>query len=189
VATTTADGLTEQLRIKQGTRLEIKLTTVDQPQLIKAAELIKQSWDQIGFKTTIEVIGRDKIISDTINNRNYEALLFGQNLGSDPDPFAFWHSSQSTFPGLNLAVFSSRQIDELLETGRSSKTTEERQKIYQNFSRQLALELPAIFIYNPRYTYVQSRLLHGNTLGRIGIAADRFTTVSQWYLNTKRVWR
>jgi len=186
-ATTTSDGITHQVRKKNAWYLEIELTTVDQPETIKTAEIIKESWDQIGVKTNLVIIDRSKILQDTIKPRNYEALLFGENLGSDPDPFPFWHSSQNEHPGLNLAIFTNKTVDKLLEDARKTNNWEERKKNYLEFQKIVAEELPAIFLYNPTYTYPQDQKIKGFDLIGIAVPADRFANINDWYVKTKRI--
>ncbi len=188
-ATTTPDGLTEQIRKKKDWYLNITLTTVDQPENVKAAEIIKQSWDQIGFKTTLNIIDKSKILQEIINLREYEALLFGENIGSDPDPFPFWHSSQNEYPGLNLAIFTDKKVDKILEDARKTNNWDERKKNYATFQDIIAQQLPAIFLYNPTYTYPQDKSLKGFNLFGISAPADRFANLSDWYVKTKRVWK
>jgi peptide/nickel transport system substrate-binding protein len=189
VSTTTEDGLTEQVREKNKIRLEVTLTVVEQEHLIAIANSIKSAWDQIGVHTTIITVDRSKILTDVINNRSYEALLFGQNMGSDPDPFAFWHSSQNSYPGLGLSIGTNRRVDEIIEGARINTDPTKRQEQYQELLSIISKELPAIFLYNPYYVYVQDRDIKGNTLEHLSVPADRLSNMSQWYINTRRIWR
>ena len=187
--TTTADGLSEQMRKKKTYTLAVTLTTADSPQNEAAAKIIKQCWERIGIKTTIELVDKTRIIPDVINSRKYEALLFAENLGFDPDPFPFWHSSQIDFPGLNLSLFSDKQADELLEKGRQTTDGEKRAQYYQSFEKIIAQKLPAIFIFSPYYTYIQDNSVRGFNLKIIADPSDRFSNLASWYVRTKRVWK
>lgn len=186
-ATTTASGLTEQLRRKGSYSLEIILTVADQPQYLETANIIKSGWEQIGFKVSLDVIDKTKIVVDKISPRKYEALLFSENMSSDPDPFAFWHSSQNEYPGANLAVFANKTVDTLLENGRKTTNVEERTKYYWEFQKIVAKELPVIFLYSPTYTYPQDKTVKGFDVGYISSYSDRFNNLSEWYVKTKRV--
>ncbi len=176
-------------RQKNDKILEITLTTVNQPENTKAAELIQQAWQNIGVKVNLEIIEGSKISRETIKPRNYQALLFGIIIGSNPDPYPFWHSSQSQDPGLNLAVFENRNVDKLLEDARKTANEQERQAKYQEFQNILSAELPAIFLYNPTYTYVVDQKIKGINTERIIIPADRFNNFGDWYIKTKRVYK
>lgn len=187
--TTTEDGINQQVRKKGDWYLEITLTTVDQPQNVQTAELIKSFWEQIGFKTKLNIVGEAKILQDAINPREYQALLFGENMGSDPDPFPFWHSTQNEHPGLNLAIFSNKTVDQLLEEARKTNDWEERKKKYNEFQKIIAEQLPAIFLFNSTYTYPLDKSIKGFDAWGIAVPADRFANLSEWYLKTRRVWK
>jgi len=187
--TTTEDGVSQSVRKKGNWYLEITLTTVDQPKNIETAELIKNFWDEIGFKTTLKIVGETKILQETINPREYQALLFGENLGSDPDPLPFWHSAQNEYPGLNLAIFSNKTVDKLLEDARKINNWEERKKKYNEFQKIIAEELPTIFLFNSTYTYPVDKNIKGFDAWGIAVPADRFANLNEWYIKTRRVWK
>lgn len=187
VSTTTVEGLTQQFRVKKDFSLEITLTTADQPQYVAVAQIIKSNWEQIGFKVNLNIVDKTKIVADNIASRKYEALLFSQNMSSDPDPFAFWHSSQNEYPGANLAVFTNKQVDQLLEDGRKNIDLEKRTKNYWEFQKILAKELPVIFLYSSTYTYAQDKDIKGFDVSEISSYYDRFANINEWYIKTKRV--
>lgn len=186
-ATTTADGLTEQLRRKNNYNLEIILTVPDQPQYLETANIIKNSWQQIGFKVSLDVVDKAKIVQDKISPRKYEALIFSENMSSDPDPFAFWHSSQNEYPGANLAIFANKTVDNLLENGRKTNSLEERIKYYWEFQKIVAKELPVIFLYSPTYSYPQDKKVMGFDISMVASYSDRFNNINEWYVKTRRV--
>lgn len=168
--------------------LEITLTTVNQTENRKAAELIRDSWQNIGFKVNLEIIEAGKIGRQVIKPRSYQILLFGIIVGSNPDPYPFWHSSQIQDPGLNLALLANREIDSLLEEAKKTTDPQIQQKNYQRFNDILAAEIPAIFLYHPTYTYVADQKIKGINLDQIVIPADRFNNLEDWYVKTKRRW-
>jgi len=188
-STSTDNGLIEQVRTKTKWTLGITLTTVDQSPNIDIANRVKDYWDKIGVKTTLEIVDKSKIVQENINNRKYEALLFGENLGADPDPFPFWHSSQNEYPGLNLAIFTNKKVDDLLENARKNNNWEARKTSYLEFQKIVAEELPAIFLYNPIYIYVQDQKIQGFDIKDIAQPADRFNNINEWYIQTRRVWK
>ncbi len=188
-STTTEDGITTQMRQKKDWYLQLKLTTVDQPVNIKTAEFIKASLEQVGFSVNFDIIDKSKILQEIIKTRNYESLLFSENLGTDPDPFPFWHSSQNEYPGLNLAIFTDKNVDKLLEDARKSNNWEERKNKYLEFQRIIAEELPAISLFNATYTYPQDKIIKGFNLYSIAVPADRFSNLFEWFVKTKRVWK
>lgn len=171
------------------TRLALTLTTADAQENITVAQIIKTQWESIGVKTELEIVPSSRIQKDKIRPRDYDALLYGEIIGPDPDPYPFWHSSQNGAGGLNLAVFSDRKVDELLEQARSSTDEGERRELYREFQDILAEDLPAIFLYSPTYTYAVDRKIRGIETTTIFSPADRFTDAGNWYMKTKRVWK
>lgn len=173
-------------RKKDEQTLEITLTTVDVADNMDVAKKIKDYWQAIGVKVNLEIVPKKTIEQEIIIPRNYQALLFGEILGADPDPFPFWHSSKRQSPGVNLTNFANKKADSLLEKGRTTTDPAERNKIYQEFQDILIADLPAIFLYSPTYTYPVDKKIKGITQTSIITPADRFNDITNWYIKTKR---
>lgn len=169
--------------------LEIGLTTSDRLDYTRAADIIKRAWEAIGVKTTVTITPASRISRDVIQPRNYDTILFSQVIGADPDPYPFWHSSQERDTGLNLAIFFKKETDKLLEEARATQSLAERTDKYAEFQKQLNEALPAIFLYQPSYLYVQPKRIKGFQLTSLLDPADRFTDSTQWYIKSKRKFR
>jgi len=65
---------------------------------------------ELALKLNLEIIESIDIQQEYLRPRNYQALLFGEVLGADPDPFAFWHYNQKR-PGLNVAFYENKEVD------------------------------------------------------------------------------
>lgn len=173
-------------RKKDSSILEITLTTVDQPENIRAAEIISNAWRTIGIKVDLEIVPVNTLLSDTLPSKNYQALLYSQILNVFPDLYTFWHSSQIDYPGLNLANFADKDADELLEKARETTNIDEQSQLYVDFQKILEEELPAIFLFSPKYTYLIPVKIKGFEVDRINIPADRWNNINDWYVKTKR---
>jgi len=171
-------------RRKNGNDLTFTLTTVANPEYEKAIKIIKANWEAVGVKTNLAIIPKDKIKTDVIEPRNYEALLFGQIIKSDPYPF--WHSSQIASPGVNLSVWAHQGIDDLLEQSRTQTNIEERAAKLVEFQKILTDNVPAIFLYNPVHLYPVTNKMQGINTQNIISPADRFNNITNWYIKTKR---
>jgi peptide/nickel transport system substrate-binding protein len=176
-----------QYRTKDGKTLEFSIATINQPQFLKTLDILKENWTKMGIKVNVNVYEPNDIQEQIIKPRQYEALLFGEVLGVDPDPYAFWHSTQMKYPGLGLAVFYQKNIDDLLETARKTNDEEQRRLKYFHFQNILATEIPAIFLYNPYYSYVIRQDIQGVTFQYINQPSDRFADIAHWYIKTQRV--
>ncbi len=161
------------------------LTVIDSGSNVSVAEKIKFYWEKIGVAVQIKVIPGEQAAS-VIKNRNFEILLYGESVGGDPDVYAFWHSSQIGGKGLNLAGYNNPAADALLTEARTTTDLEERKIKYQKFQEYINNDVPAIFLYSPTYTYVQAKKIKGFNGSMAVEPADRFASISDWYLKTSK---
>ncbi|MEK7493525.1 MAG: ABC transporter substrate-binding protein [Patescibacteria group bacterium] len=183
------DGVREKTigKDKEATLLEITLVTSDLPDLIQTGEMLKRQWEAVGAKVNLETYTIDELKQQVIKQRRYEALLFGEALSHAPDPYLFWHSSQKRDPGLNLALYDNKSTDAMLETIRASLNEDERIGSLKKFQETLAEEIPALFLYSPRYLYAVSNDVKNITVVHISAPSRRFTAIEKWYIKTTRV--
>ncbi|PIT87681.1 MAG: hypothetical protein COU31_01895 [Candidatus Magasanikbacteria bacterium CG10_big_fil_rev_8_21_14_0_10_40_10] len=165
--------------------LELTITTVNNDEYGLVAKEIASMWANVGIKTNIRLIDSPQI-PEVIKNRNYEILLYSEIVGADLDPFAFWHSSQSRYPGLNLSGYSNSKADELLEDARGLATETERQSLYARFVNLLIQDIPAIFLYTPNQTFIIDKQIHGIDLNNIFTPSQRYITINDWYIKTQK---
>jgi len=178
----------EYFRRKGDEVLEITLTLVDQPENLAVVKIVKENWEQIGVKINLNVIPGSDIRREAIKPRHYEALLYSEIIGYDPDPYPFWHSSQVEDPGLNLSMFVDKRVDGYIEAARQSSDVKVRAENYQKFQDILASEAPAIFLYQPDYPYVVSDQVKGLAVDNIFVPADRLLDMTKRYIKTRRSW-
>lgn len=171
---------------KGGDYLIVKLTTIDSVENVQATEAIKKNWEDLNVKTVIELAPASKIQNDVIKTRDFSALFAGEILSGDPDLFSFWHSSQIGSEGLNLSSYGSREIDQLIEEGRTNVDESKRKDIYGKILKRLADEEPAIFLYSPYYHYIQNKKVKNFNTKTIVNSSDRFSDVYKWYVETGR---
>lgn len=172
---------------KTNEKLEITLTTIDWPELSKIADLLKTQWEKLGVKVNVEIKETAKIQSETIKPRLYQALLFGEVLGKEPDLFHFWHSSQKKDSGLNLALYENSEVDKLLSQAIEDFDKTSRAEKYQKAIDIIVNDLPAVFLFNPDYLMIANKEIKGIELKNLDMPASRLSQISQWYLETHRV--
>ncbi|MBU2635210.1 peptidoglycan-binding protein [Patescibacteria group bacterium] len=169
--------------------LKFSLVTVNQPQMVENAELLKEQWRALGAEVEIETYSLFQLEQDFIKPRNYESLLFGEVLGAIPDPFPFWHSSQKKDPGLNLALYENSEADKLLEENRKTSDPEIRAEKLVLFQDVLIEDVPCVFIYSPDFVYAVSKEIKGVEIKKITDPSRRFIGIENWYIKTKRAWK
>lgn len=181
------DADSNGIREKDGTPLAFTVVASDWPEYVETAKLLAAQWQEIGADVTVQPAEAGTLQAEILRPRNYQALLYGEVLGLEPDPYPFWHSTQTRDPGVNLALFKDREADRLLEEARKSTDAGKRHELYGKFVERIAAEMPAIFLYSPTVAYALPHRLRGTFLTNAPLPADRFATVQTWYLKTKRV--
>ncbi|MBU2109574.1 hypothetical protein KKB71_01275 [Patescibacteria group bacterium] len=184
------DGILEK-KIKTNTlKLEFSISTSNVPELKQVAEILKSTWESIGARVDIKIFEIGDLNQNIIRPRKYDALLFGEVIGRDPDPFVFWHSSQRNDPGLNIALYANITADKLLEKARTISDEEERRKIYQQFQDEIEKDRPAVFLYSPYFIYLIPELIKGvNELESMTTSSERFSQIHKWYIETNKIWK
>ncbi len=167
-----------------------ELVTAATPEYAKVAEIIAGYLQEVGIRVKVRLVDAQDIAREVLRSRNYDMLLYGVIVGSDPDQYPFWHSSQIAYPGLNLSQYSNKTVDQLLERIRTNtaSSTEEIAKLYTDFSNTIVTDVPAIFLYTPTYTYAFTDEIKGFAVQRIAKPSDRFSNIFDWYLDEKKVW-
>jgi len=170
------------------TPLQFTLTTINQPQLIDTANILKDFWQKVGVTTQIKIVELSEL-KDIIKNRDYDALLYGQALGSLPDLYPFWHSTQINDPGLNLSEYQNKTADQLLKDARETQDEAIKSQKYAKLQDTILTNAPALFLYNPDYLYWISGKVKGIDTTKIVDPAKRFENITNWFINTKRIWK
>ena len=182
--------------VKKGTKKNpvntffvISLTYPDTTDSSLIAGKIQEAWQAIGVKTSLNPLPSSQISSQVALEKNFEALLFGENLGADPDVYSFWHSSQID-GGLNIASYSNEKADKLLEDARLEVDEKSRLEKYRNFQELVKNDEGAIFLFSPNYLYLQVKKLRGFNGTTIIEPSNRLSSIANWYLRVNRnfVW-
>lgn len=168
--------------------LKFTLTTANQPQLVEIANMLKQYWEAVGAEVTIKAVSLTDL-KPIIKSRSYDALLYGEALGSQPDFYPFWHSSQRLDPGLNLSSYENKEVDKLLKEARETMDLLAKEQKLEKMQNIIIDDAPALFLYNPDYMYWVSDKVQGIATEKIIDPAKRFVDVTSWYLKTKRAWK
>lgn len=172
---------------KDGKPLAFTLIHPDDPLHTAIAQLIQKNWETIGIKVTLEALPYEALLNDRLTSRKYQAALIDLNLSRspDPDPYPFWHQSEIT-GGQNYSQWDNRTASEYIEQARVTADLAERTRLYRNFQVIFSRELPALPLYFPVYTYAVDQQVFGVQIPGLFDPSDRFSTVANWYLVTRR---
>jgi len=171
---------------EQTTPLELTIATVDQSPLIQVARELKKQWEEFGLQVHVQALEGNTLERDVLKPRTYQTLLFGEVLGTIPDPFPFWHSTQTQTPGLNLSSYENKALDSLLESARKESDEQTRNGILEQMQDILLQDAPALFLYDIHHYYFVTKDVQGIQASLIADPSQRFAHIEQWYMQTKR---
>lgn len=175
------------VRAKEGTSLSFTLLHPNDLVHAEIAQIIKDEWAAIGVNVELQAVPYDKLATDFLVSRGYQAALVDLNLSRtpDPDPYPFWHQAEAT-GGQNYSQWDNRAASEYLEQARVTTDYTLRTRLYRNFQVVFAKELPALPLFAPVYSYGVDSQVRGVQVAALYDPSDRLATFSNWYLLTRR---
>lgn len=166
--------------------LTFTLTTLSSDEFIRVAQEIKDELDLLGIGITIKTIDPDHFVSDAVITQDFDLLLAAQYGATNPDPYFFWHSSQTGKNGFNIAHYQNTAADKLLDQAHAGKTQAEQDTFSRQFQELLVKDVPAVFLYQSMYAFAEPKKIHLNPPLHLRIPSDRFSHVTDWYIKTKQ---
>lgn len=184
-----------QWKGKDGRPLAVAVTTSSgRDEYKKIVDALKQQWSKLGVDVQLREIDTSStttsFVQSVLQPRDYDALLYELELGTDPDVFAYWHSSQASASGYNFANYSNRTVDNDLVGGRSRTNSALRAAKYIQFVNQWLNDAPAIGLYQSVGSYV---LNNGASIveprGSLNTMNDRYADVTTWSTGKASVYK
>lgn len=175
------------VRAKEGTALSFTMLHLADDIHTKIAETIRDEWAKIGVHVELQAVPYDKLATDFLASRKYQAALVDLDLSRtpDPDPYPFWHQAEAT-GGQNYSQWDNRAASEYLEQARVTADYSLRTRLYRNFQVVFAKELPALPLFAPVYSYGVDSQVQGVQIAALYDPSDRLATFPGWYLLTRR---
>ena len=183
----TADWLDHDgdgIRDKGNVVLKFTITTSDEPARIAAAQQIRSDLEGIGMRVDVATVPFAELVDRVARQRTFDMLVVGITTGVDPDPYAFFHSSQSRDPGYNFSGYSTLALDRSLEAARRTYDQAKRRELYAGVFQQIATEVPVLFLYFADYLYAQHRAVNGLKIAPVSEPTARFWDIEDWYTRT-----
>jgi peptide/nickel transport system substrate-binding protein len=176
------------VREKGELRLQFALLTNDDATRIKIINELTRQWAEVGVRAVPQTAGVAGVVRDFLAPQNYDAIFYEwQRLPADPDPYPQWHSTQHLGMGQNFTGYSNERADLMMEEARQTTDSERRGALYRELQRILAEDVPALPLYHPVYSYAIDERVREVQVGPMQDGPDRFRTVAQWYIATRRV--
>jgi peptide/nickel transport system substrate-binding protein len=160
----------------------IRLATINTGYFPALAENLKFQLENLGFSVTTDVMTPDQdFLVNVIRPRNYDILLYEIELGSDPDLFAYYHSSQVTENGLNLSNYNNTFASDAILAARRTIDPTLRNTKYMTFLKHWVEDVPAIGLYQVNLSYfVNKNVRSFSEDNRLVTPTDRFEDVIRW---------
>jgi peptide/nickel transport system substrate-binding protein len=177
------------IRTKNGEKLSLKLVSENKPEYERLAKELQIQWSRLGIELDVVLQSSEEITKNYLISHDYDVLLYGINIGADPDVYAYWHSSQADKKSqsrLNLSEYKSTVADLALESGRSRQDEKLREAKYKPFLEVWSKDAPAVGLYQPRFLFLTNQHIYGLEPVIINTPSDRFNEIQNWQINTVR---
>lgn len=174
------------VRVRGDERLALTLMATDLPGQVELADAIVRQLGDVGFEVDVQVAGPSGVLNDFLLTHNFDIALYTWLLnGLDPDPYLTWHSSQED--RWNFSGFIDPRVDEALQNARHTLDQSERNRMYVDFQRTFAEEVPSLMLLSPRYSFAVRNTVRGVTVPAIlPTVESRLSQVGTWYIKTKK---
>jgi peptide/nickel transport system substrate-binding protein len=195
VKTLQAAGWTMNLQTgvveKGGRAFQVHLATTDAYPYKQVAQSVRDQLRLIGVQVVIDPVPATVLVSKYLIGKQFQLALANFDIGSDPDQSQLWHSGAAS-DSLNFTTSDrlpkQALIDKDLEDGIGRmdngvvKTDEaSRRAAYADFQDLMADAAPAVFLFEPHYTYVVSKRVRGVHTNPVIEPIDRFQYVTDWF--------
>lgn len=186
------EGSTRQ---KQGKPLALSLVALRGSTHEKVAGFLANSWSQqLQVSVDVKIVDPTDTSQDVwqtiLRPRSFDVFVHTLSTDGDPDVYAFWHSSEASLEGLNLANYRNKISDDALTGGRAKRQTALRATKYDAFLAQWHDDVPAIALYRPQVDYVHlpsARALDASH--RLVDPADRYADIMYWSVHQDQVYK
>lgn len=181
-------GLWEKKTNTETLELKFSISTINTASFEGTAELLQNTWSELGIAVDVKKFEQSDLAQSIIRPRKYDSLLFGTSIGRELDFYSFWHSSQRSDPGLNVALYANNSVDTLLGDARSNMDSNARRELYLTFAEQIRTDTPALFLYVSEFTYLVPTTVQNISFVGLASPHERFANIETWYKNTESVW-
>lgn len=169
------------IRSKDNLPLTVNLVGIDSGDFPEVVERLSEQWKALGIDVKLQKAQAGDAAQNVLQPRAYDALVYELALGADPDVYAYWHSSQASSGGLNLANYSSPLADDALDSARSRSEPLLRDSKYRSFMQTWLEDVPAVALYQPMLHYVSTKQTRTVTnRAPINSDTDRYRQVDYW---------
>ncbi len=148
--------------VNDGGKAEFSVTSTSDPDTVRLAELVQQRAQKLGVKVSIVKRDQAALIDDAIGKK-YQAMLFRNYPGGDPDINYVWWYGAKTNP-VNFSGYDDATINQLLDEGRSEPDQTKRAEIYKQVNQEFGKQVWSMWSWYTPWAIVEKSNVH-NVLG------------------------
>jgi peptide/nickel transport system substrate-binding protein len=179
------------IRTKGGQPLSFTVDVLAGSDYAGVANRLQAEWKAVGIDAKVAAL-QPADFQGALASHSYDAVLYGISIGTDPDVFVYWDSSQADIRSanrLNFSEYRSAEADAALEAGRTRLDPLLRAVKYKAFLQAWQRDAPALSLYQPQLLYVSHIPIYGLDATQIATDADRFDNVENWMVHIAWVTR
>ncbi|HSX47149.1 MAG TPA: ABC transporter substrate-binding protein, partial [Patescibacteria group bacterium] len=187
-----SDGWTsfkKGVRQKNNQFLNFTLVAANTTENQTVTKILKSNWQKLGVNLTIQLQNQTDF-QQSLTYHDYDAVLTSITIGSDPDVFVYWDSSQADIRSanrLNLSEYKNPIVDVAVESGRTRIDPTERIIKYQSLLSQWQQDTPAVGLFQPRLLYLTNGPVGAIDNQSLNTSIDRFDNVQDWAVKQAKV--
>ncbi|WP_459129561.1 ABC transporter substrate-binding protein [Guggenheimella bovis] len=125
--------------------------------------IIQKNLKDVGIEVELKSMEFSTLLSEAMENHEFEMYLMGSSLSLDPDPTPYWSSSAASdekgVAAWNIPGYRNSKADELMVNGLKTINQEERAAIYQEFAVMFNDDPPVVLLYAPNITKAYNQKL------------------------------
>lgn len=169
-------------KFEQSTK--INMYALDSPIQRQKADELKQEFLAKNIELDVVYYKATELL-EIRTEKKYELILYGFDFKHDQDPYLYWHTSQ--LENMNLAGYTNKNSDILLEDARMIYDNRERIKKYDQFFESIKGEYLIKIFDSIKFNFVVDDSLRGVDSIQGDDGASRYIGVEKWYLKERRV--
>lgn len=170
-----ADGILE----KDGKKFSFEVKT-NQGNKVREdiVVILQQQLKEVGIEVKPQIVEFSSLIADIDPGVwNFEAIVLGWSLGTDPDPSGIFHTKEIE-AGLNFTGYSNPELDVLMDAQLQELDREKRKQMIGEVQVGLAEDQAYTFLYYPE----EFRALPANLEGYEFHAKNQMYKINKWWL-------
>ena len=174
-------GLTGS-RYRGPTSLDFVLTVPDADPMPTVASELAAQMAKVGIKLNVEIVQAARFVSPDVTQGDFQVALGDWDNGPDPDLSAFWRSNAVPPNGFNVEGGAVDPfLDQALDSLATSQDPQARIAAAAMVNRDLANDVPAVFLYTPEVSYVVRKPLQAMEIPQAGGSGVRFDDIAAWH--------